>query len=28
MSKVRNGEVFDIDQFLEDKALETGTTAK
>jgi LCP family protein required for cell wall assembly len=28
MSKVRNGEVFDIDQFLEDRALETGTTAK
>lgn len=26
MSKVRNGEVFDIDQFLEDKALESGTT--
>lgn len=28
MSKVRNGEVFDIDQFLEDKALESGTTAR
>lgn len=27
MSKVRNGEVFDIDQFLEDKALESGTTS-
>ena len=26
MSKVSNGEVFDIDQFLEDKALQSGTT--
>lgn len=26
MSKVNNGEVFDIDQFLEDKALQSGTT--
>lgn len=26
MSKVRNGEIFDVDQYLEDKALESGTT--